>query len=133
VALRKAADTTISFIDGKTEKERQEEAERIQANLDVSESHKTGSPTIEDNADRYRANAFSGQEFVTKHFGDPTATTNQYRLTTKNGMMYLEQSRSNGATGAYGYAGVMLPRSDLPALARVVVDAAKRYISEQGK
>lgn len=130
---KKATDLTISFLDGKTDEERAYEAERIKQGLDLvsQDAGRTGSPTIEDNADRYRANAFSGQEWTSKHFGDAAATSNQYRLSTKNGMMYIEQSRTLGINGAYGYTGLMLPEQDLPALARVVVDAAKSYIAKQ--
>lgn len=128
----KASDRTISLLDGKTDKEKADEAERIKQGLDNVEQSKVGDPTIESNVDRWRSQAFSGREVVSKHFGLEEAGDNQYRISMKDGAAYLEKTGNNKA-GAYSYAGVFFPEGDLPVIARVIVDAAKDYMRRSKK
>jgi hypothetical protein len=128
MSSKKAADRTISFLDGKTDEERQREVERIKQGLDIVEQPKEP-VTIEQSADRWRSTAFAGQEFLTNAFGDPGATESQYRVTLKNGMCYLESCGVNPkSNGAYSYAGVMIPEKDLPRYAQVIVMATRAFL-----
>lgn len=118
----KASDRTVGLFDGKTDKEKADEAERIQQGLDNVDNSKVGSPKIEDNVDRWRASAFEGREAVSKHFGDESAGENQYRLSWRGPVAYLEKTGNNDA-GAYSYAGMFFPEGDMEAVARVFVEA----------
>ncbi len=86
------------------------------------------SETIEQAAERWRASAFYTQELVSKLFLEPPeakAGHATFRLTEKDGWLFLEQYR-NGKDGmAYHWSGVMFPYSDLYELAGVIVKAAK--------
>lgn len=128
--MSKAKDRTVGLFDGKTDKEKADEAERIKQGLDNVEQPKATSPKIEDNVDRWRASAFAGREHVSKFFGLETAHENQYRVSVRDGVGYLEKTGNNDA-GAYSYAGVFFPEGDLPTIARVFVDAAKAYLKEK--
>lgn len=86
--------------------------------------------SIESAADKWRANAFQGQEWTSKHFGSPDAQDNQYRATLKGGVLYLEKLSANDS-GAYAYAGVMFPEADAPKIATVMVAAARTYLEKK--
>lgn len=126
----KASDRTVDMFSGTTPEEDKNEAERIQQGLDNVEQPKDANPAIEANVDRWRASAFAGREFVSKHFGLEQAQENQYRISVENGVIYLEKT-ATGGSGAYSYAGVFLPEGDLPVLARLFVDAAKDYMKRK--
>lgn len=128
--MSKAKDRTVDMFSGKTPEEELNEAERIKQGLDNVEQPKESNPAIEANVDRWRASAFAGREFVSKHFGLESAQENQYRWSIDKGVAYLEKT-ATGGSGAYSYAGVFLPEGDLPTIARVTVDAAKDYIKRQ--
>ncbi len=128
----KASDRTVDLFSGKTKEEENNEAERIKQGLDNVEQSKAGPVTIESNADRYRASAFSGQEWTSLLFGHPKAQEHEYRVSVKDGYAYLEKTAATPATnGAYHYAGVMVPEGDLPRLATVIVAAARAYIAKK--
>lgn len=122
----KAADRTVSFLDGKTEEEKANEAERIKQGLDNVEQPKEA-VTIERSVDRWRDQAFQGQEHVSGAFGDENAEENQYRCSIKGNHFYLEKTGNNDR-GAYSYAGVMFPIWDLLKVARVFVAAAREHV-----
>lgn len=127
MAHRKPADMrTISFLDGRTEEEREAEALRIRVNADLetNEDRPEAKP-MEESMDGWRKEAFRLQEFATKHFADPEGHGNQYRLSLEKGWYYLEQAKRKGNGPQYGYAGVMFPEEDIFALAEVLVAAAR--------
>lgn len=122
-----AGDRTVDMFSGKTPEEENHEAERIQQGLDNVEQPKDASPRIEDNVDRWRAQAFEGREFVSSHFGEEGANENSYRISLRNGVGYLEKVGNNQA-GAYSYAGLFFPEGDVVTMAKVWVDAARDYL-----
>lgn len=125
-----AGDRTISFLDGKTQEEKDNEAERIRQGLDLVATPKEP-VTIEKSADRWRAQAFAGQCFLTDAFGDPGAIESQFRITLDKGMAYVETCKaSEKSNGAYSYSGVMMPESDLPRFAEVIVKATREYLKK---
>lgn len=124
--LSPAPDRTVDMFSGKTREQETEEAERIQAGLDVAAEAKEKGLTIEQAADKYRANAFTLAEFTSGAFGDEAAAESQYRVTRKNGWLYLERTGvARGGVGAYSYAGLMFPEGELEKLARVFVAAVR--------
>ncbi len=90
-----------------------EKAERVPMELEV---------------DRYRAQAFLGQEWTTAAFGSLDAPGNEYRVSRKGAHYYVETlAKAPGAPGgqAYGYTGVMVHDRDLFALTTVLVQAVR--------
>lgn len=129
-----AADRTIDIFSGRTKEEEANEAERIQQGLDIVAQERGPGLTIEQAADKWRANAFVGQEWSTKNFGSPSSDSNEYRTTLKSGMLYLEKTAANpGTRGAFSYAGLMFPEEDAPKLATAIVAAAKAYLAKVKK
>ncbi len=93
-----------------------------------------GPETIETASRRWRDNAFYGQELLSKHFNDAPedkANTATFRLTSKDGWLFLEQYRHGKDGMAYHWSGVMFPYSDLYELAGVIVKAAKEKQSRE--
>src|SRR5688500_13369080 len=111
---KSASDRTVDMFSGKTQEELNNEAERIKQGLDVVEQPKRP-VTIEEAADKWRANAFVTQEWCSLLFGNPKAEEHQFRVTVKDGMAYLEKTAYGpGSNGAWSYASIMLPEGDLP-------------------
>lgn len=125
-----AAARTVDLFSGKTQSEAEDEAERIRAGADLSESEKSRE-TLEEASNRWREAAFTGQEWTSKHFGMPDKSGREYRLSLRNGWLYLEQT-DNGGTGAYHYGGIMFPEEALPKLATVIVEAARAWKAKEG-
>jgi hypothetical protein len=124
-----AADRTIDIFTGKSNHDALEVAIE-----DVEEQDSKivrSSETIEQAADRWRNQAFTGQEWTTLLFGKAEAGENQYRTSIRDGYCYLEKQGYTKVGRAYSYAGVMFPEDDLPRLARVMVDAAKAYLDRK--
>ncbi len=80
---------------------------------------------LEADVDRLRANAFKGQEWTDKYFGQTVAGGNTYRLSLKDNHYYLERLSKNGQGGIYAYTGVTLPADDLFGVTNLMVQAAK--------
>ncbi len=112
----KAADRTINFFTGLTNVEAQEQT-------DVQETVR-GSETIEQAAERWRANAHYLQMFVSKSWG---VATNQgtYRLTLNDNWWSLEQFRNGPDGKAFGWKCFMFPKDDLHELTNAFVRACK--------
>lgn len=72
-----------------------------------------------EDADRLREHAFKVQEWTSQSFGIRLGPVNQYRITLKNGMYYLE-SISDAR-----YCGLMIPEQDLYSLTNTLVAASK--------
>jgi hypothetical protein len=124
-----AASRTLDIFSGKTKQEEQDEALRVRTNADVRESEKS-KETIEEAADRWRAAAFVGQEWTCQHFGKPDHSGRKYRLSLKDGWLYLEwQDTADKGKNAYHYGGLMLPEEAVVELANVIVQAAREYKS----
>ncbi len=88
--------------------------------------------TMEEDVDRVREVAFKGQEWVTAAFGAPDSKGNEYRVTHRGHLYYVEallKTTSSGATSgavtAYGHTGVMVHERDLFALVSVLVQAVR--------
>lgn len=134
-----ASKRTVGLFDGKTDEEKAIEAERIKQDADIAGSEERGpAETIEEASDRYRRNAFVGQEWTTRHFGDPCDGTEEYRLSIDNGWMYLERTERSERTerqadsgGAFSYRGLFLGK--LPSLGRLLKVLVEAYKANGGK
>jgi hypothetical protein len=91
---------------------------------DDTDAPKAGSPRIEDNLDRYRAQAMLAQESVSKNWSGAKGQ-GVYRLTRKGEWMYLEQMRLGKDGEAFAWSGVMFPESDMYEITGVMVKASK--------
>ncbi len=91
--------------------EGEQKAERVPMELEV---------------DRYRAQAFLGQEWTTSAFGHLDAPGNEYRVSRRGEHYYVESlAKESAAKTAYCYAGVMVHQRDLLALTAVLVQAVR--------
>lgn len=89
--------------------------------------------TIEQAAERWRNNAFFTQEHFSKSFNNSEPGKGVFRLTEKDGNMYLEQFRLGRDGKAFHYAGLMFQSGDLYELTNVFVTASKaRKAKENG-
>jgi len=88
--------------------------------------------TIEQAAERWRANAYFTQEHLSKHFNDGLPGKEKYRLTLKDGWRYLEQFRLDSKGGAYHYSGVMFRDDSLYELTGLFVRASKEKDANGG-
>ncbi len=76
-------------------------------------------------ADKYRAQAFQGQEWATAAFGTLEAPGNEYRVSHKGSFYYVETlGKERGATCSR-YCGLMVHDCDLYALTAVLVQAVR--------
>jgi hypothetical protein len=141
---------TIDMFSGRTKAE--EQVPPSVSEEDTMEHRDSGEPTIEEACDRYRAQAFIGQEWTSKFFpnsntggglqteGVPAQVSDQtdtacqgtasdakerFRLSCKAGWLYLEQLRSTPQGKAYHYAGVMFPENSLEELTHLFVRCAR--------
>lgn len=106
------------------QKQSEAEAEALKVQEDIADAPKPAEP-IEVSADRWRDNAFTMQEFVSKSFGKGDSDKGVYRLTEQKGWLFLEQYRLGKDGKAYHWAGLMFPSSDINELANVFLKAAK--------
>jgi hypothetical protein len=110
----KAADRTVDMFTGQTNE---------QAKQEVIEEAPKGSETILQAAERWRANAFFTAEVFSKSW-DTAKDQTKYRITVKEGHMFLEQF-GIGSSDAYKWCGIMFPTKDLYEITSVFVRAAK--------
>ncbi len=83
---------------------------------------------MEERADGYRERAFKVQEWTTNVFGKHEGEGNQYRVTHKGDMFYLEElKRGPDNKSFYGYSGLMLHEKNFLNAARVIAQAAREY------
>lgn len=80
--------------------------------------------TIEQAAERWRANAFFAQEQVSKHFKDTEYANSVYRLTEKGDYIFLESFGSGDGRGKW--TGIMFKSQDLYEITSVFVAAARK-------
>lgn len=130
-----AADRTVDMFSGLTREQEAKEAvhnakEAIQAE-DIQGETSKPAETIEQAADRWRDNAFAVTEHVSKSFGKGMVNQGVYRLTARNGWLFLEQQRLGKDGMAFHWAGIMFPGSDLYELTSVFVKAAKERKSRE--
>lgn len=119
MAKPKAEDRTIDIFSGKTAMEEKSAA------CEVIEEAPKGSETIEQAAERWRATAFWGSEHFSKSWPDRPREKGVYRLTEKDGNLFLEQFVNGTSGNAYKWAGVMFSTSDLYEITSVFVKASK--------
>jgi hypothetical protein len=149
-----AAERTADMFTGRTSQEGS--LPSLASPADAADVVKPVADSLEERADRYRAQAFEGQEWTSTLFGNypvdasldvstkaPSSEgahtveqakdhRSEWRLSSKNGWLYLEQLRlGRGNTCAYHYAGVMFPESEVMKLADVIVQAARAYRAKQ--
>ncbi len=120
-----AADRTIDLFTGaiaSAEAASEKEAATVQE--DVKDDVRLPE-NIEVAAERWRNNAFFTQEHLSKHFNDSEPGTEKFRLTEKDGWMFLEQFRFGKDGGAYAWSGVMFRGTALYELTSVLVKASK--------
>ena len=148
---------TVDMFSGKTQAEAIEAAEAMASGADNQEALRGPAKSIEEEADRYRTQAFIGQEWTSKNFpstnesvvdassnrtamlssqavsgekqSSPTAGKGQplsaFRLSMKNGWLYLERLGLTKDGIAYSYAGLMFPKEDLFLLTDAIVATAR--------
>ena len=119
-----AADRTVSIFSGKTALEVAKEEADNSAAEDAEEEGGKKAETTEEASLRWRERAFETAEHLSATFGQ-ALETGAYRITRKQGNLFLEQFRRNGNAGAYGWTGLMFPDGDLYELANVFVKAAR--------
>lgn len=84
---------------------------------------------VEEDVDRMRLNAFTGQEWSTKHFGTYDGPGNEYRVSKRGDYYYLESIlKKEGTKAAYGYTGLMVHKKDIVPMTKVLVEAAKESL-----
>lgn len=123
----KASDRTVGLFTGQTN----EEVAKAAVEEVAPEAPREAFEGIEGELERYRAQAFQGQEWTTGVFYAGDAQKNQeamstsgYRLSLKGGWMYLEAvNRLDPKSSVYSYAGVMFAQSDLPHVAKACLKA----------
>jgi hypothetical protein len=114
-----ATDRTVDIFSGKSrEDEAQAEAEDVKEAPRLSEN-------IEQAADRWRANAMFTAEHFSKHYDSSEPEIETFRLTSKDGNMFLEKFSSDKKGKAYHWSGVMFREDSLYELTNVFVKAAK--------
>jgi hypothetical protein len=113
-----AADRTVDMFTGSTNVEAAEQS-------DVQDEKREPCPPIEVSAERWRNQAMSVQEHVSKHFNDGEPGRAVFRLTNKDNMMFLEQFRHGKDGKAFHWSGVMFHKDDLYELTNVFVRASK--------
>lgn len=127
-----AADRTIDLFSGKTSVEALENAKRIAEDADIAEANlaKGGIKPMEEEADRWRAQTFSSQEWMSKNF--PIAKgerASQFRLTRATigdqDWYYLEELHSYSGKTVSSYRGMMCRDEDFPALVECIAAAWK--------
>ena len=100
----------------------------------VEEKEKAERVPLEEDVDRLRASAFTGQEWATKYFGLPEAEGNEYRVSKKGQHYYLETLHKFSGKSAHGYSGLMVHERDLYNLVKVLVQAVReKQASEAGR
>jgi len=123
MAKSNASSRTVDMFSGLTRQQVEAEQKAL-AEEDAVEAHKQAE-SIEQAAERWRANAFFTQEHLSKHFNDGEPGTAVYRLTEKDGWQFLEQFRLGKDGKAYGWTGLMFKDSDLYEITNVFVKASK--------
>lgn len=118
------ADRTVDMFTGKTVAE---EALPIEV---IEEEPKAEFEPMEARADGYRERAFQVQEWTEKHFGKPEGTGNQYRVSRKGDVFYLEELKRIGDKSFYGYVGLMLHGPNFLQATRLMAEAARAYDKE---
>ncbi len=81
--------------------------------------------SIEAAAERWRANAIFTAEHFSKHYDANRPETSKFRLTSKDGNLFLEKFSLDVKGEAYHWAGLMFRESDLYELTSVFVKASK--------
>lgn len=125
-----ASERTVDMFSGRTQAEVVQEAKRIAADEDISAEAKAEAVPMEDEADRWRAQTFKTQEWMTKNFpiqkGDQGS---QFRISygkvASQGWYYLEELHSHSGQHVTSYKGFMVREEDLFQLADVIVAAAR--------
>jgi hypothetical protein len=90
------------------------------------------SETIETSAERWRANAMFTAEHLSKHWNESKPETAKFRLTEKDGNLFLEKFSLDVRGEAYHWSGLMFRASDLYELTSVFVKAAKERQALKG-
>lgn len=130
-AAARTVDMFTRLTAEQVQKQSEAEAEALKVQEDIAdapkpaEAHSATVGPIEVSADKWRDNAFTMQEFVSKSFGKGDSDKGVYRLTEQNGWLFLEQFRLGKDGKAYHWAGLMFPSSDVNELANVFLKAAK--------
>lgn len=124
-----AADRTVSLFQEAIQKATEPTKEEIAtAPEDAPEAIKAPAETIEQQAQRWRDTAFYGQETVSKHFGVELmdkAGKETFRLTEKDGWMFLEKYANSKDGMAYHWSGVMFRSESLYELTGLFVKASR--------
>lgn len=116
-----AADRTIDMFTGRSKED--ETVIRFDSPEDAADAAKP-TETIEEAAERWRANAFFAQEQVSKHFREAEYEGRVYRLTEKDDWFFLESF--SGENGRGKWTGVMFQSKDLYEITSVFVAASRK-------
>lgn len=126
-AKAKASDRTISFLTGLTNEE-------AKLNTDVEEAPdpEDKPKSIEEAAEKWRANAFFTAEHFSKHFNEGKEGKEVFRLTEKDGHMFLEKMTCGDSGKAYHWCGVMFRTENLGELGELFYRVAKEKKNASG-
>ncbi len=89
--------------------------------------------TIEQSAERWRANAFFTQEHLSKHWGNTEGQSGKYRLSKSTrlpGWILVERMGLKDGD-VYSWTGIMFPASELNEITGVFVTAAKQVAAKE--
>lgn len=134
MAKPKAADRTVDMFSGKTKEE-----EIQAATEDVQDAPRAPFEGILGEVDRWRENAFQGQQWTQDVFfdGDPekaqkSSSCDGYRLSSYGSYLYLESVRTEApGKEVRSYAGFMFPKCDVSKLLKSWLQAAW-YLDKEG-
>lgn len=116
-----AADRTVSMFAAPIPTTLDERAVEV-----IEDDEKAERVPMELEVDQFRAQAFQGQEWTTRAFGNLDAPGNEYRVSHKGTFYYVETlAKQPGSASAYGYVGLMVHERDLFALTTVLVQAVR--------
>lgn len=91
----------------------------------IEDDEKAERIPMELEADKYRAQAFVGQEWTTAAFGHLDAPGNEYRVSRKGTFYYVETLGKEAGATCSRYVGLMVHDRDLYALTAVLVQAVR--------
>lgn len=89
------------------------------------EDEKAERAPMELEVDKYRAQAFLGQEWTTKAFGSLDAPGNEYRVSHKGSHYYVETLGKEPGASCSRYVGLMVHERDLYAITATLVQAVR--------
>lgn len=123
-----AADRTVSMFGAQPTTIDERPIEVIE-----EEGHEGERIPMELEVDKFRAQAFQGQEWTTAAFGHLDAPGNEYRVSHKGTFYYVETLGKEAGASCSRYVGLMVHDRDLYALTTVLVQAVRDKQAREAK